>query len=403
MGYVVSFAGRRDSYQVPIALAEFGMLDALCTDFYFNKKSIWQNAIVPKRFRRRHAKELDINLVYSSALETIVQSLSVFGAFELNRIHDWLDSDIGRRARAIAVEKKSDVLSYSNYALESFSDPQCQSKRKILFMYHPHYKAAQAVLMDDYQKYNLCKWSIEREFGNKDQIEHQRLRNNRIDAEISLADHIICASSFTRTSVQESGFFNSRSSVVPYGCYTQEIAFDPSKKLSSRSRFLFVGQGVQRKGLHHLFLAWQKAQLKDAVLDVVLSVADPGIISIAPDNVIFHQSLAYGALVNLFQSANAFVMPSLIEGFGLVYLEALSAGCYCIYTPNTGVPDICPPIDVAIETPTANVEALTEALIGVHAKVQNRQINPHAIRRFAELQTWARFREGIVAAVGSQS
>ena len=149
MGYVVAFAGRRDFYQVPIALVECGLLDAFCTDFYFDPKSVWQALLVPRRFRRRYAPELDKKVIYTSLSETCIQALSYFGGFDLERTFSWVDSDIGRRARAIAAKTNSDILSYSNYALESFSDPRFAKRKKILFLYHPHTKLSFKILEDD--------------------------------------------------------------------------------------------------------------------------------------------------------------------------------------------------------------------------------------------------------------
>ena len=45
-------------------------------------------------------------------------------------------------------------------------------------------------------------------------------------------------------------------------------------------------------------------------------------------------------LEQLYQQADVFVLPSLVEGFGYVYLEALARGCFCLGTWNTGLPDV---------------------------------------------------------------
>ena len=62
------------------------------------------------------------------------------------------------------------------------------------------------------------------------------------------------------------------------------------------------------------------------------------------------------------QRADVFIMPSLIEGFGLTYLEALAAGCHIVGTANTGLPDL--PLSAAARTlvPAGDILALSDVI-----------------------------------------
>jgi alpha-1,3-rhamnosyl/mannosyltransferase len=90
-------------------------------------------------------------------------------------------------------------------------------------------------------------------------------------------------------------------------------------------------------------------------------------------------------------------MPSLVEGFGQVYLEALAEGCPVLGTSNTGLPDIGGEAVNIIEAGdvdqlTARLEKLSRELTG------NTQIREAAQRSAAEF-SWLRFRQNLIAAL----
>ena len=403
MGYVVAFAGRRDSYQVPIALAEAGLLDALCTDLYFKPDSVLHKVAVPRRFRRRHSPQLDRATILTSLSETVAQAYAEYLGGSQERLFGWVAVHIGRRAARAAISGGSDALLYSNYALETFSAREMRGRRKLLFCYHPHQGKSISILREDLERFPICQWSYDRETRVGDLLDraHQSGMEARPDREMMLADHVICSSTFSRRSIEESGYCDVDVSVVPYGCDTTHFDVDLSKRSSTQTRFLFVGQGVQRKGLHHLLLAWREARLTNAVLELVLSSADPGILSLVPEGVVLRKMLSHAELSSSYQRSDVFVMPSLVEGFGLVFLEALAAGCFCIFTENTGMPDLHPPGSVGRQVHQGDVSELAVVLSEVHHMVQSDSVDPFAARKFANCQTWEKFRLGILDAVTS--
>ncbi len=128
-------------------------------------------------------------------------------------------------------------------------------------------------------------------------------------------------------------------------------------------RFLFVGQGVQRKGLHHLIRAWQACPRPGAKLTLVCYRIDPAIQALIDDPTIELRSyVEKDELEALYRRSHVFVMPSLIEGFGLVYLDALAHGCHVIGTANTGLPDMdCSPQMATLVEP-GDIAALAAAI-----------------------------------------
>jgi glycosyltransferase involved in cell wall biosynthesis len=67
-------------------------------------------------------------------------------------------------------------------------------------------------------------------------------------------------------------------------------------------------------------------------------------------------------LQELFKSSSLFAMPSLVEGFGQVYLEALAHGYPVLGTPNTGLPDLCGDNDVIWQVEPGQIDQLVSAL-----------------------------------------
>ena len=184
--------------------------------------------------------------------------------------------------------------------------------------------------------------------------------------------------------------------VIPYG------SPPPTAVLKSRPRgscrFLFVGQGVQRKGLHHLAEAWRLAALQGCELTVASYLIDPGIapmLELPGVRLLGRQNSA--ELASLFAAADAFVMPSLVEGFGLVYLEALAAGCHVLGTGNTGLPDMELSNVAATIIPPGEPDTLASALTAIAQRKASDGLDPEGIRAEAARWGWSDFRCSIAA------
>jgi glycosyltransferase involved in cell wall biosynthesis len=396
MSFIVNFAGNRDHYQVPLALAEGHALARLCTDFYFDRSAqstVYRN--VWSHLSRRSVDGLSAGQTRGNLAAIAIQSLRRAG-FPSPLVDQATATLIARDARDEAIRSNADLFLYSATAHVAFKDRRLRDRRKILFCFHPHHAWNAEILRADLDRFP----SLREHYLSEPDVSQSRF-NRLLDEEIMLADDIVCASSFTARSVL-ARHATAKVCIVPYGAFdmTTPEAIAPAKAHAKPTKFLFVGQGVQRKGLHHLALAWRKAGLANARLDLVCTgLADP-IRAMLPDNIALHDRLPAGDLARLYREAHVFVMPSLVEGFGLVYLEALSFGCHCIYTPNTGVPDLKPDANAGTEVAVGDLEGLAQALINCHRRVQSDEFDWASIVRFARQWPWMRFRQGIREAAG---
>jgi len=394
--FICAFRGHRDFYQVPLALAEAGLLDQFITDAYAVP---WVKALARLEPRSVRAKVslrsepgLPTELVRCLWGTTLVEHLRHRLGCAPTMTFNKLDRHFSLAAARRAARNKTHLFLYSSYAWEAFTARYHHTPRKILFQYHPHPQSESRILAEDRARYP--KMGEPSPGGAAPQLPEKFLRRER-DC-WKHADLIFCASSFTKRSLIEAGCDQGRICIVPYGVQlpaTADVA-PPSESFQA----IFVGSGGQRKGLHHLLLAWQKASLPpSSKLMVVCRTIDRGIEKLvaATRGVELRRGVAQMELRRLYADSSLFVMPSLVEGFGHVYLEALAQGCPVLGTPNTCLPDIGTEADGVFLVTPGNVDELTGHLESLaRALVSNRTVRA-AARDCAAKFTWPSFREAL--------
>lgn len=396
MQFVTAFNRDRDLYQVPLALNEGSVLERLVTDLYLPNK--WRHA-GPARLlglSHRYAQGLPSKKVSMSLpaifLQTVGKRLVRRDSGD-SKLFALVDKLLSRKSLRIAQESGAALFTYSSYALEAFSDVSMKDRRKILFVYHPPSEGFMDILREDLESYPEMAWSYAAHEGEMAHTDGERLAR-----EIALADEVVCASSFTERTIRR---INQAVPihVVPYGVNPRPKArLEKPSLADARARLLFVGQGLQRKGLHHLLKAWNRCGAQDAELTIVSGRMDPAIreaIKNARGTVHLKSQLSKEKLQQEYDAADIFVMPSLVEGFGLVFLEALAAGCFCIATPNTGIADLNLPGGVAKIVGCGNIDSLEGAIDDAIKMVRDKQLDVASIQHAGALRPWTTFRAAI--------
>jgi len=220
----------------------------------------------------------------------------------------------------------------------------------------------------------------------------------RKEQEVQLADYIFVASSITKKSLLDVGINSEKITVIPYGSPIDY--FQPQPKADNNFRALFVGRVSPRKGVHYLLQAWQELQLPDAELLFVGSNLFPeGWLDQYQDLFRHIPSVPHASLNQYYSSGSVFVFPSLVEGFGLVLLEAMACGIPVISTPNTAGPDILTDGIEGFIIPIRDVEALKEKLEWCYRHPQELAEMGQAARRKAEQLTWDLYRQKLSSRV----
>ncbi|WP_439405845.1 glycosyltransferase family 4 protein [Bradyrhizobium sp. DASA03076] len=367
-GYIVNFLRDRDSYVIPRALASKNQLTKLVTDIYFTKGPSWRQRMLA-HLADHHSPELDAKFVEESLAAAAVQFL---GGRKLSKVidtHFLADRILARKTASIWKRQPADLLLYSGYARSAFLASKGSNFRRLLFLYHPHHRIISDLLRADASLFP----ESEKAFKSDREVKTW-WRWRYADDEIELADAVVTASTFSQHSLEYAGF-DKPTAVVPYFSKLRADEFNMLDKKSDICRFLFVGQGVIRKGLHHLLRAWREAKLRNATLTCVCGQLDPNIVALIPSDVIIKKHLSHADLQAEYSRSHVFVMPSIIEGFGLVYNEARSYGNYIIYTPNTGAPDMQIDDKSGESVPVGNVSELAGALIKMNERFHNKQID----------------------------
>ncbi|QIF04484.1 glycosyltransferase family 4 protein [Roseimicrobium sp. ORNL1] len=303
-----------------------------------------------------------------------------------------LDGRFSSAAGELAARHQTDLLLYSPYAWEAFTRSYRHQPKRVLFQYHPHIGTERRILDADAARHPGYGESFAQH--EEYQLPEHLARRER-DA-WKHADLIFCASSFTRDSLLAAGCDASRCRVVPYGI----DVLPPGELQPPPQTFqaLFVGSGGQRKGLHHLLMAWRNAKLPaGSRLTLVCRVLDQGIKTLLEGlkNVTLIQGLGARELQELYAKSTLFVMPSLVEGFGQVYLEALAHGCPVLGTANTCLPDIGTEREGVFLTPSADVDALVSRLEALGQNLPGNAEIRRAARALAAAYPWQGFRKMI--------
>lgn len=389
MGFIVGHNRDRDSYQVPLAFAELGDLSLFVTDYY-HKSGLASTPLLA----HRQNSGIDPGKVRQSPAALLRQLPYEFkrrighASFPSMPVESLLGRTIAKHARRMP---DADLFLYSGSALQAFRGPS--TGRRYLFQYHPSPKFIEATLAGIDDLAGLRKWEDEAEVSNPAMEAHHY-------REVSLADYFVVASSFTKKGLLDLGVDAQKIAVVPYGCPPVNPAPVPPPL---RNEFLFVGQGVKRKGLHLLIEAWRRANLQGMRLRVVASRIDPEIADFAKDqpSIEITPRVSRQELTDLMASADTFVMPSLVEGFGLVFGEALAQGCRLIGSTNTGMVDYRLDGRIGTTVPAGNLEALTQALRNAAASMDPERPYWHEAVAAARDRSWGSFRAGIVQSVSN--
>ncbi|WP_420140424.1 glycosyltransferase family 4 protein [Sphingomonas sp.] len=360
----------RDSYQVPVALNDAEMHEALVTDFYApDRPPSW----LPGFLRRKRHPGLPARFVRSDRVAFAVQYAAIALRRPMVPVWAWVSRQLGRTTGRLAQQRGAHLYCYHEYMPPQVPDDRCL----IVFVFHP-------LRQRDYDR------RVTEDRALYPEVEEAFLMEAAADASPSFPmpwtrpDAIVCASSETARSVVEAGAPADRIVVIPYGLPDRavgaaEVAAD---RASGKARFLFVGTGSsQRKGVHHLLRAWRMRARPDAELVVVSAELIPAIAALADGDptirILGYQSRA--ELDALFASSDVFIMPSMLEGFGLVYVEALAAGCHVVATPHTGVPDLNLDADAATLVPSGDLAAIDNAIIELTGRARAGELDRAAI------------------------
>ena len=208
-----------------------------------------------------------------------------------------------------------------------------------------------------------------------------------LDDELHYADRLFVLSTFERKTFIELGVEEEKIVLCPLGVDLD--LFRPRQRSEDGVfRIVFVGQIIQRKGLSYLVEAFRQASIPRSELVLVgrpVATVDPwvripGIKHVPP--------MPRSQLPTVYASADVYVLPSLVEGFGLTGLEAMACGLPVVLSEHTLGRDVITDGVEGYVVPIRDPESIAERLRLLAADPDCRHRMGVAARSKAEQYSW---------------
>ncbi|HUG09784.1 MAG TPA: glycosyltransferase family 1 protein [Opitutaceae bacterium] len=238
----------------------------------------------------------------------------------------------------------------------------------------------------------------------------------RIVDGIRPSDWVACVSDHTRRDLLHR--HRSRSAervvVIPNGVNLQRFRLSPSRRrdgdahlpegVTTEPFVLTLSSLAPHKNLRLLVEAWPRVRLRHSNAKLVVAggkTASPSDLAAAigrraelPDGIHFTGFVSDEALPMLLSRCEAFLFPSLYEGFGLPVLEAMACGAPVIASNRTSIPEVLGGAGVLLDAEDEN--AWVDAICAVFDRAPRREPDQGALTRASEF-SWDRVAEQYVA------
>ncbi len=207
------------------------------------------------------------------------------------------------------------------------------------------------------------------------------------------AAHICTRSNFVRKSILDDYRIPSGKVTVVGGGVNVPVLPEPVLRLENQiPTVLFIGKDFYRKGGDVLLKAFAEAHNQVPVSRLFLVTADPvppdlpqeGVAVIAP-------TWDRKAIANLYWRSDIFVLPSRLETWGDVLLEAMAFGLPCIGVAGEAMEEIIQNQKTGMLVPEGDITALVKALVRLlQDSALRRQIGQAARLQMETEFTWER-------------
>ncbi len=221
------------------------------------------------------------------------------------------------------------VVAREDGCLRAFHRARMEGIRCVYDLPTAHHKTVSQLLLREMDLFpGVCTVCL-------DQRDFAEDRAARKDAELALADQVLCPSNFVRQSLLSAGVSAEKIHVLPFAAEPQWLARDGD---SREPMFLYVGQISLRKGVHRLLLAWKrlKAYRTHRLRLIGAMHLSPKFTRDFSGLYEYMPPIPRNQLPIQYGRAQALLLNSLAEGFAMVIPEALSCGTAVLVSRNSG-------------------------------------------------------------------
>ncbi|MES2863849.1 MAG: glycosyltransferase family 4 protein [Bacteroidota bacterium] len=396
--YIVVHAGKRDDYQVAFALAESNLLFALVTEAYFPLDKKWFLTLVnffglTSSLHKRFKTGLPSNYVVVSKRAFFYEMLFLITKnVKFDRKKGYV---LGEKAKALSLKNNTPIIAVNTCAQHAFLNNSVEPK--ILFQFHPQADFVKELFQEEMQLNPKSVKTLNQEYEFSLSNEELEI----LSSEVELASHFLCASSLTKKSLTFKGISEDKIKVIPYGVDTSKFTFSERTK-SEIFKVIFIGSLNQRKGITYLLDAM--SEMNNVELTIVTrGIYDESLIQNYNFPIHIVIDVPHEKLQDELHKAHCFVLPSILEGFGQVILEAMATGIPVIATENTAAIDIIENNVDGFVTPIRDIQAIKESLEKLQSDFSFSKTIGKAAYEKAKIYTWEKFRADLVTHIKSLS
>ena len=316
------------------------------------------------------------------------------GWASIDKVWQNLDRIVARHLCRAKYSNVRCVYAYEDCAEQIFLAARALGFRRVYDLPIAYWETVRTLLREEAQRYP--DW--EPTLGATRDSDEKLARKSR---ELELAELVVCPSAFVLNSLPPQIHREKQCLVVPFGTPECETADNPAKRDAERPlRVLFAGAMSQRKGLADIFAAMKLVNSKEIELVVMGSLIKPlNWYRQRMPHFIYEPPRPHDQVLELMQTCDVFLLPSLVEGRALVQQEAMACGLPVIATRNAGADDLVIDGETGFIVPIRAPEVIAakldwcaenrQALAGMGIAAQER----------AGQFTWHGYGETIIAAI----
>lgn len=404
--------------QLAVALAAAGTLDAYVRP-YANKGRAWERALAALPMagaaynttfgRRRITDPRLAGLTYEAGVlpDLLAATIGRLPGVSIATRHRWTTTlyksvrESVARAACRHVSGIDCVVAYEGFALPAFDAIRQRGAGTAVLNYPvSHHRQRRQARLEENEREPLFA-STWPDFDDWPPGHEERL-----DTEIERADAILLGSTFAADTFVAEGIDRRKVHVIPYGVDLQTFTPGKVRRAGRSFKVIYAGQLTQRKGIAYLLRGYRKFARSDTRLTMVGSLVggdEPLRPYASHFQHVAHQTRP--ALAEMYRNSDVFVLPTLVEGMGLVVLEAMACGLPVIVTAN-GPGDLVRDGIEGFVVPTRNEEAICDRLERLYRDPELRvEMGRRAIRRAQEF-SWLAYTskvQGLLASLAPQA